>query len=93
MIKNITFDEWEARQLEDPEFREAVAKLEPGHQVARLRIQQGLTQAQLAAKVGTTQSAIARLENGKRDPSLSYLRRVLGAMGYGFVLRPRPLED
>ncbi len=93
MTKNITFDEWEARQLEDPEFREAVAKLEPGHQVARLRIRQGLTQEQLAAKVGTTQSAIARLENGKREPSLSYLRRVLGAMGYGFVLSPRPLEE
>lgn len=93
MAKNITFEEWEARQLEDLEFCEAAARLEPGHQVARLRIQQGLTQAQLAERSGTTQSAIARLESGRRDPSLAALRRVLAAMGYGFELRPRPLEE
>jgi transcriptional regulator with XRE-family HTH domain len=93
MAKNITFEEWENRQLQDPEFCEAAARLEPGHQVARLRIRQGLTQAQLAERSGTTQSAIARLESGRRDPSLTYLRRVLAALGYGFELSPRPLEE
>lgn len=38
MAKNITFEEWEARQLEDPEFREAAARLEPGRQKDRLKI-------------------------------------------------------
>lgn len=93
MARNITFEEWEAEQLQDPEFCAAAAELEPGHQVARLRILQGLTQEQLAARANTTQSAIARLESGKRDPSVSYLRRVLGAMGYGFIFRPRPLGE
>ena len=93
MARNITFEEWEAKQLQDPEFCAAAAELEPGHQVARLRILQGLTQEQLAEKAGTTQSAIARLESGNRDPSMAYLRRVLGAMGYGFIFRPRPLSE
>ena len=67
--------------------------LEPGHQVARLRMKRGITQAQLAESVGTTQSAIARLESGKRDPSLSYLRKVLAALGYGVSPRPYPLGE
>jgi len=92
MPRNITLEEWEREQLEDPEFRAAAEELEPGHQVARLRIGHGITQAQLADSVGTTQSAIARLESGKRDPSLSYLRRVLAALGYGVSLRPYPLD-
>lgn len=93
LARNITFEEWEEEQLKDPEFCAAAARLEPGHQVARLRIQQGLTQEELAAKVGTTQSAIARLESGRRDPSISYLRRVLAALGYGFILWPLPLSQ
>jgi transcriptional regulator with XRE-family HTH domain len=41
----------------------------------------GLTQAELAERVGTKQSSIARLESGKSEPRLSFLRRVVEAMG------------
>jgi transcriptional regulator with XRE-family HTH domain len=54
--------------------------LEPGYQVARLRIQQGLTQAQLAEMVGTRQPSIARLENGTSVPNLSFLDRIAKAL-------------
>jgi transcriptional regulator with XRE-family HTH domain len=93
MKQDISFADWEAKRMEDPEFRAAAERLEPGHQVARLRISRGLTQAQLAERVQTTQSAIARLESGRKDPSLSYLRKVLGALGYGFVLHAEPLDS
>ena len=41
----------------------------------------GLTQKQLSAKTGITQSDISQLENGIANPSLSTLRRIATAMG------------
>jgi transcriptional regulator with XRE-family HTH domain len=73
--------DWEARRMEDPEFRAAVEKLQPAYEVARLRIKRGLTQQELAKLVGTRQSSIARLESGRSEPRLSFLRRVARALG------------
>lgn len=81
MTKNIRFEDWEAQRMRNPEFRAAAEELEPSYQVACLRIKRGLTQEQLAELVGTKQSSIARLENGKTQPRLSFLRRVIEALG------------
>lgn len=80
-IKNIPFEEWEARKLENPEFRAAAEELEPAYQVARLRMIRGLTQAELAKLAKTSQPSIARLESGQTLPSLSFLQRVASALG------------
>ena len=72
-ISKTSFKDWQAEQLKDPEFVTALRELEPGYQIARLRILRGLTQAQLAEMVGTRQPSIARLENGNSIPSLSFL--------------------
>ena len=37
-MTNIRFEDWEAEQMRDPEFRAAAEELEPAYQVARLRI-------------------------------------------------------
>ena len=76
-----TFEEHLTEELKDPEFREAWEASEPAYQVARLRIMRGLTQAQLAELVGTKQPSIARLESGKDEPKISFLRRVVKALG------------
>ena len=81
MGANLRLEEWEAKNLEDPEFRAEVEKLDPAYQVARLRFLRQLSQAELAERVGTKQSSIARLESGKSEPSLSFLRRVVEALG------------
>lgn len=47
----------------------------------------GLTQKELADKVGTQQSAIARLESGKDIPSLTFLMRVAEALDKTLELR------
>ena len=86
-------DEWEAKQMRDPEFRAAIEELEPAYQVARLRIMRGLTQTQLADLVGTKQPSIARLESGKVEPKLSFLRRVVEALGGRLEVRIAPLEE
>ncbi|MCZ7670445.1 MAG: helix-turn-helix domain-containing protein [Chloroflexi bacterium] len=80
-MTNISFEAWETEQLQDPEFREIAESMEPGHQVARLRIQRGLTQTELADMVGTHQSSIARLESGRVAPRVSFLQKVVEALG------------
>jgi DNA-binding XRE family transcriptional regulator len=53
-------------------------------EVLKARAESGLTQAQVAERVGTTQSAIARLESAapKHSPSLATLQRYARALGY-----------
>ena len=48
--------------------------------VANRRKERGLSQADLAALVGTTQSAIARLESGGRPPRIDTLLRIANAL-------------
>lgn len=75
------FEDWDAEKIKNPDFLAAAEELEPGYQVARLRMLRGLTQAQLAELVGTRQPSIARLENGTSAPSLSFLTRIAEALG------------
>jgi transcriptional regulator with XRE-family HTH domain len=49
-------------------------------QVASKRKERGLSQAALARLVGTTQSAIARLESGGRPPRIDTLLRIANAL-------------
>jgi transcriptional regulator with XRE-family HTH domain len=93
MSANIRFEDWEAEQMQDPEFRAAAEELEPAYQVARLRMMRGLTQEQLAEMVGTKQPSIARLESGKMEPRLSFLRRVVEALGGQLEVQIVPQEE
>ena len=74
------FEDWEVSKQEDQDFLAASEQLEPGYQVARLRILRGLTQTQLAEMIGTRQPSIARLENGSSKPSLSFLQKIATAL-------------
>ena len=62
----------------------------------KARAAQGLTQAQVAERIGTTQSAVARMESGsgKHSPSLATLTKYADALGCKLearlVRRPRP---
>jgi transcriptional regulator with XRE-family HTH domain len=85
------FEDWEARKLQDPQFRAAAEAVEPGYQVARLRILRGLSQAQLAERAGTRQPSIARLENGS-PASLSFLNRIAAALDADVEVRLIPKQ-
>ena len=93
MTRHISFEEWEAERLTDPEFQVAAERLEPAYQVTRLRIARGLTQKELAKKVGTRQSSIARLESGRQEPSVSFLKRVVEALRARLIIQIIPEED
>jgi len=73
------------RLLENPEFRAEYEKADVEfaliEALVRARTNAKLSQAELAAKIGTTQSAIARLEGGGVSPSLSTLKRYAQATG------------
>lgn len=52
-----------------------------GARLRALPLQAGLTQAALACELGTTQSAIARMEGGRQRTSLESIRRVASVLG------------
>jgi transcriptional regulator with XRE-family HTH domain len=54
--------------------------------VYRLRTEAGLTQAELADRMGTTQSAIARMEGGGARPMLETLEKLAAAVGGELVV-------
>ena len=62
----------------------------------KARAAQGLTQAQVVQRIGTTQSAVARMESGsgRHSPSLATLTKYADALGckleIRLVRRPRP---
>ena len=69
----------------DPEYCNAYEALAPEFELARAvigaRLKAGLTQAELALRMETTQSVIARLESGRTRPSTQTLARLAAATG------------
>jgi transcriptional regulator with XRE-family HTH domain len=59
-------------------------------QVAERRQAKGMSQRELAELVGTTQSAIARLERGGRPPRIDTLLRIADALDCDLVVELRP---
>lgn len=77
--------ELKKRLMADSEFQAEYARVDPEFKLIesliRARLNARLSQAELAQRIGTTQSAIARLEGGNVSPSLSTLRRYAEATG------------
>jgi DNA-binding transcriptional regulator YiaG len=69
------------RQIYDTAYAEAGWAMELAELVYATRTQAGLTQAELAAAMGTSQSAIAAWENGARTPGIEALERLARACG------------
>ena len=74
-----------AKLLQNPEFKKEYDDLQVIYdikrEIIRLRLSQGLSQKDLAQKVGTRQSAISRLESGEYNPSVEFLSKVAHALG------------
>jgi transcriptional regulator with XRE-family HTH domain len=60
-------------------------------QVAHRRRELGLSQGELAERVGTTQSSIARLEGGGRPPRIDTLLRIAAALECELAIELRPV--
>jgi transcriptional regulator with XRE-family HTH domain len=64
-------------------FREMAARrAELAGQLTARRVALGLSQTEVAARMGTSQSAVARIESGANDVRLSTLERYAAAVGW-----------
>lgn len=63
------------------------AEFETARELIAARSLAGLTQGEVAQRMGTTQSVIARLESGKQAPSLRTVQRYARAVGGRAVVR------
>ena len=57
------------------------------------RLEAGLSQRELADRAGVAQSEIARIESGKREPSIPTLQRMLAGAGLEVRFRLSQLDD
>ncbi|CAN7606217.1 helix-turn-helix domain-containing protein [Phyllobacterium sp. LjRoot231] len=77
--------ELKKKYMKDPEFRKEYEKADLEYSIIELliraRTQANLSQAEVAKRMDTTQSAIARLEGGGVSPSIATLRRYAEATG------------
>ena len=85
-----TYEQLKAAALQDPAVRTEFERIEQEEMpmldtILNARREAGLTQAEVAARMGTQAPAVARLENalltGKPSPSLSTLRKYATALG------------
>ena len=87
------FDCHEEKMRADSAYRAAYDALEPEFSIAdaliRARVEAGLTQAEVAARLGVTQPAVARMESG-RNISLKSVARYAGAIGRPITLEVMP---
>lgn len=77
--------------LKDPEVKKEYDRLTPRYAVIsaiiKARMEKGITQAALAKKMGTKQSAIARVESGNANPSLDFLERLAQALNVSLSIQ------
>jgi len=70
--------------LKDKEIRKAYDELGPEFAVIEKmieqRLKQGISQKDLAQKVGTKQSAISRFESGTYNPTINFLYKIASAL-------------
>lgn len=80
--------------MKEPKCRNAYEALEEEFVLASAvidaRNRAGLTQQELAQKMGTTQPAVARLESGRVRPSMRTLERLAAATGSRLLIRFEP---
>ncbi len=81
----IDFDDVLKEEMKDPEFKKYYdyygKQLEIAYQILQLRKKKKISQAQLAKKIGTKQSNVARMEAGQQNFSIDTLEKIAQALG------------
>src|SRR5437867_6661355 len=82
--------------MKEPKYRKAYEALEEEFVLASavidVRNRAGLTQEELARKMGTTQAVVARLESGRTRPSMRTLQRLAEATGSRLLIVFEPVH-
>lgn len=76
--------------LKDKKILRAYNELGPEFTVAQAvigkRIEKGMTQSELARKIGTKQSAVSRIESGNYNPSIGLLEKIAKALDSRLII-------
>jgi len=82
---SVSWEHVKADLLTDPETKKEIKNLELEYtlikQIIQARIDQNISQKELAKRIGTQQSNISRLESGEYNPSLKFLKKVAKSLG------------
>jgi ribosome-binding protein aMBF1 (putative translation factor) len=93
--KLVSADELHAKWMKEPKYRKAYENLEEEFRLAsaliEARARAGLTQEELAQRMKTKQTVIARLESGRTRPSTRTLERIAEATGHRLRISFEPL--
>ena len=94
MTKRILANNVHQKWLKEPAYREAYDNLAEEFALAATMIEArnraGLTQDELAKRMGTTQPVVARIESGRIRPSTRTLQRLAQATGSRLIIRFEP---
>ena len=81
----MNYREFKEKMLSDPELRNEYEKTEPEYQliaeIVKYRIEQSLSQQDLANITGINRADISRIESGNANPSLKTLKRIAEGLG------------
>ena len=90
-IKLLDFDEILTKELKSKKakkmYDEYGRQLEISYSLLQLRKKRKMSQLLLAKKIGTTQSNIARLESGQQNFTISFLDKVVSALGANLEIK------
>lgn len=82
--ETVDFDKYLKEKLKDPKFKqyydEYGKQLEIAYTILQLRKKEGLSQAELAKKIGTKQSNVARIEAGEQNLTTEMLQKIATAL-------------
>lgn len=91
--KHRDFNDFLKESLKNPKIKTEYDRLQPEFAVIRAvieaRIRKGVTQEDLAKKIGTKQSVISRLESGRANPSIAFLKKLAQALNSHLEIRFR----
>jgi len=90
-VEYVLFSDMKKHWLAQPEAKAAYDALAPKYALINAmldaRNKKGMTQAEIARRTGTTQSAIARFESGRTNPTLDFATRLSSALGAKLEIR------
>lgn len=94
-MRGRTLKEYKEEQMKDPEFRKALDSLDAEFRLIesmiKAREEAGITQSELAKKIGTKQPALSRLERGGfRKATVETLGKIADALDSNLVIKLEP---
>jgi predicted transcriptional regulator len=86
-----TLEQFKKEIFKRPGVRKAYAEMQPEIQIIRklalARANKKFSQRELAKKIGITQSALARFESGRINPTLSFLQKITSGLGLKLIVK------